>query len=254
MRTTVPEKLLAIADDIAAAGSVSLTRLTVLKNSTPGGRWSWRSTGCSTTTRRSAGRTTGIWPRCWPSRRSRRTCRGRSRSRPGLIRDRGNQAVHSKRLIHQLDVIRATGELFHILYWFARTYSKAWKHEGLAFDPNLLSKAAPGAAAAAQQQASQTQATAAQVQKLAETDAQIAALTALANEDYAETAPELAGLPTTLDSEDEGAKRFDLLVLKLQLALLNADRTFEGCGTRCARSPGLWRRSGRSRWSRPRCN
>src|SRR5688572_17977612 len=80
-----------------------------------------------------------------------------------VIRDLGNQAVHSKRPVHQLDAVRAAGELFHILYWFARTYSKAWRHEGLAFDPALLPKAAPGAAAAAQQQA-----TAAQVQKLAE--------------------------------------------------------------------------------------
>jgi len=36
----------------------------------------------------------------------------------------------------------------------------------------------------------------------------------------------LAGLPNELDSEDETAKRFDLLMLKLQLAVLTSDKSF----------------------------
>lgn len=36
----------------------------------------------------------------------------------------------------------------------------------------------------------------------------------------------LAGLPSELDPEDETAKRFDLLMLKLQLAILTTDRSF----------------------------
>jgi type I restriction enzyme, R subunit len=37
----------------------------------------------------------------------------------------------------------------------------------------------------------------------------------------------LAGLPNELDSEDETAKRFDLLMLKTQLAMLTKDFSFE---------------------------
>lgn len=44
--------------------------------------------------------------------------------------------------------------------------------------------------------------------------------------DYDELAHILAGLPNELEAEDETAKRFDLLTLKLQLALLNTDRSF----------------------------
>lgn len=45
-------------------------------------------------------------------------------------------------------------------------------------------------------------------------------------EDYDDLGHILAGLPSELDAEDETAKRFDLLALKLQLALLNSDRGF----------------------------
>ena len=37
---------------------------------------------------------------------------------------------------------------------------------------------------------------------------------------YAELSHEVAGLPTELEAEDEEAKRFDLLILNLQLAVL----------------------------------
>ena len=41
-----------------------------------------------------------------------------------------------------------------------------------------------------------------------------------------ELAQEVAGLPSELESEDEEAKRFDLLILNLQLALLRAEPSF----------------------------
>jgi type I restriction enzyme R subunit len=53
------------------------------------------------------------------------------------------------------------------------------------------------------------------------------AWTALTADDVAELAREVAGLPTELDPENEEAKRFDLLVLQLQLALLRAEPGFE---------------------------
>jgi type I restriction enzyme R subunit len=42
-----------------------------------------------------------------------------------------------------------------------------------------------------------------------------------------ELARNVAGLPTELDSEDEEAKRFDLLLLNLQLAVLRSEPSFE---------------------------
>ncbi len=44
---------------------------------------------------------------------------------------------------------------------------------------------------------------------------------------YTELTHEIAGLPTELDAEDEEAKRFDLLVLNLQLAILRHEPSFE---------------------------
>jgi type I restriction enzyme R subunit len=46
-------------------------------------------------------------------------------------------------------------------------------------------------------------------------------------EDYARLGDELAGLPNTLPPEDETAKRFDLIILKLQLATLTHDVSFK---------------------------
>ncbi len=49
----------------------------------------------------------------------------------------------------------------------------------------------------------------------------------LSPDDYAELAQKLAGLPTELEPEDEEAKRFDLLLLNLQLARLRKEPGFE---------------------------
>lgn len=48
----------------------------------------------------------------------------------------------------------------------------------------------------------------------------------LKEEDYSEIANILAGLPTELEPEDETAKRFDLLILRIQLAILESDKSF----------------------------
>lgn len=48
----------------------------------------------------------------------------------------------------------------------------------------------------------------------------------LSGEDYDALAHEVAGLPSEIDSEAEEAKRFDLLMLKLQLAVLKAEPAF----------------------------
>ncbi|VGO15029.1 Putative DNA repair helicase RadD [Pontiella desulfatans] len=49
----------------------------------------------------------------------------------------------------------------------------------------------------------------------------------LSDDDYAELANEVAGLPNELPAEGEEAKRFDLLILYLQLALLRSEPVFQ---------------------------
>src|SRR5207248_1451527 len=78
-------------------------------------------------------------------------------------KDLGNEAVHSNRAVDKKDAAQATKELFHILYWLARTYTRqgAALYDGLVFDADLLS-------AGAKQAAAQKATTAAQLQKLQE--------------------------------------------------------------------------------------
>jgi type I restriction enzyme R subunit len=49
----------------------------------------------------------------------------------------------------------------------------------------------------------------------------------LGSDAYAELSEKLAGLPSELAAEDENAKRFDILMLQLELALLNAEPAYE---------------------------
>ena len=57
--------------------------------------------------------------------------------------------------------------------------------------------------------------------------AQVAAWTRLSDEALTELSDEVAGLPSELESEPEEAKRFDLLVLNLQLAHMRTEHAFE---------------------------
>jgi type I restriction enzyme R subunit len=63
--------------------------------------------------------------------------------------------------------------------------------------------------------------------RVVEKYAKAAAWTRLSDEALTELAHELAGLPSELEPEPEEAKRFDLLVLNLQLAHLRTDHSFE---------------------------
>ena len=61
-----------------------------------------------------------------------------------VITQLGNHAVHSHRPIQQSDALMAVRELFHVSYWFARTYGRvARPAPGLTFDANALPKIAP---------------------------------------------------------------------------------------------------------------
>ena len=69
-----------------------------------------------------------------------------------VINTLGNRAVHSHRPVPEADALAALRELFHVAYWFARTYARAARPApGLAFDPAAL----PRPAATGQQTAEQ---------------------------------------------------------------------------------------------------
>ena len=51
-----------------------------------------------------------------------------------------NRAVHEERKISAGDALGAVKELFHVCFWFARTYAKAKPADSLAFDPSVLSR------------------------------------------------------------------------------------------------------------------
>lgn len=51
-----------------------------------------------------------------------------------------NRAVHEERRISSGDATGAVKELFHVCFWFARTYAKAKPADGLVFDPSVLSR------------------------------------------------------------------------------------------------------------------
>lgn len=56
-----------------------------------------------------------------------------------VIKDLGNNAVHSPKALPTADSISAVRELFHVCYWLVRTYAKGAKPEpGLTFNPHAL--------------------------------------------------------------------------------------------------------------------
>jgi type I restriction enzyme, R subunit len=60
-------------------------------------------------------------------------------SKARVINTLGNRAVHSHRSVPEEDALAAVRELFHVAYWFARTYARAARPApGLTFDPTAL--------------------------------------------------------------------------------------------------------------------
>lgn len=59
-----------------------------------------------------------------------------------IVKDLGNRAVHTTKLVSTYDSLTAVRELFHLCFWLARNYARAAKPaDGLAFDLNQLPKA-----------------------------------------------------------------------------------------------------------------
>ena len=62
-----------------------------------------------------------------------------------VIKDLGNLAVHSHKPVRQFDALTATKELFHVMFWLARTYARGAKPaDDLSFNPDLLPKSSSG--------------------------------------------------------------------------------------------------------------
>jgi type I restriction enzyme R subunit len=56
-----------------------------------------------------------------------------------LIKDLGNLAAHSAKPVQESDALRAATDLFHFLFWLARTYARGERPpDALAFDSSLL--------------------------------------------------------------------------------------------------------------------
>ncbi len=73
-------------------------------------------------------------------------------SKARVINTLGNRAVHSHRPVPEADAVAAVRELFHVAYWFARTYGRTGRPApGLAFDPAALPRPARAAAQTAEQ-------------------------------------------------------------------------------------------------------
>lgn len=75
--------------------------------------------------------------------------------------------------------------------------------------------------------------------RLVEKYAKPEAWTELKAEAHSELAHEVAGLPSELEAEEEEAKRFDLLILRLQLAVLRAEPAFKRLGDQVRTIAGL---------------
>jgi type I restriction enzyme R subunit len=93
-------------------------------------------------------------------------------SKARVIHTLGNRAVHSHRPVPETDALAAVRELFHVAYWFARTYGRTERPApALAFDPAAL----PRLAEAPKQTAEQLKAL---EERLRERDENLAALLA----------------------------------------------------------------------------
>ncbi|MCI0412182.1 DEAD/DEAH box helicase family protein, partial [bacterium] len=62
-------------------------------------------------------------------------------SKARILKDLGNQAVHSRKTIRQLDAVTAVRELFQFCFWLARNYTRSTPpNDQLSFDSNTLPK------------------------------------------------------------------------------------------------------------------
>ena len=68
------------------------------------------------------------------------------RTKMDLIRRQGNEAVHRQAQVAPTASVRIVGELFHVMYWLARTYAQTAASQpvpGLAFDATTIPRPLP---------------------------------------------------------------------------------------------------------------
>ncbi len=163
-----------------------------------------------------------------------------------LINTLGNRAVHSHRTVPEADALTALRELFHVVYWFARSYARAGRPAtGLAFDPAAL----PRPATTGQQTVEQLRTLS---EDLLEHDEKLATL--LADKDaldeelkrlraeVAKAKKEAAAQPDTHDYFEAETRDYfiDLLLKEAGWSLEKArDREFEVDGMPNAQDKGL---------------
>jgi type I restriction enzyme R subunit len=166
-------------------------------------------------------------------------------SKARVINTLGNRAVHSHRPVPEADALAAVRELFHVAYWFARTYGRAGRPApGLAFDASALPRPPLAAQTAEQLRALEA--------RLREKDESLAALLADKNaldEELKRLRAEVAAAkkaavaqPDTHDySEAETRDYFiDLLLKEAGWPLDQArDREFEVSGMPNAQGKGF---------------
>ena len=150
-----------------------------------------------------------------------------------LVKELGNQAVHSSKKLAATDALSATRELFHFCYWLARTYGRGGRPDpGLNFQADWLPRLA---APATPQTAEQLQKLSAQLhekdQKLADLLASKAALdTALQQlrDEVAAAKKANSAQPDTHDySEAQTRQAFIDLLLKEAGWTLDPKKNFE---------------------------
>lgn len=191
-------------------------------------------------------------------------------SKARVINTLGNRAVHSHRSVPESDALAAVRELFHVAYWFARTYARLGRPaSGIVFDPASLLRPMQAAAHTAEQlQALEA--------RLRERDESLATLladkTALDEElkrlraEVAEAKKAAAAQPDTHDYSEAETRDYliDLLLKKAGWLLDQPrDREFEITGMPNTQGKVSWimccgrRRqaswTGRSQTHAPRC-
>ncbi|MFD0204664.1 MULTISPECIES: DEAD/DEAH box helicase family protein [Saccharothrix] len=76
------------------------------------------------------------------------------RTKMDVVRRQGNAAVHRKALVSVNDAMRVVGELFHVMYWLARTYTvdrANLPEPGLVFNSTLVPRPEPASVRLAKQ-------------------------------------------------------------------------------------------------------
>jgi type I restriction enzyme R subunit len=163
-----------------------------------------------------------------------------------VIKDIGNQAVHSSKPVRQYDALNAVTELFHLTFWLARTYSRGNRPaDGLVFDQSLI----PAATGATPQSLAQLKTLEAKLAVQDEALASAAATSKVSDEEIARLKAEIAAtkarndaVPDTHDYSEAHTRKFliDLMLREAGWPLdQTRDREYEVSGMPNAEGKGF---------------